>query len=141
CPVPVLTRSLAGIDTRSFTLLRTVVDRPTPFHRATENVLNPLPLTSTEVVPLPARVWSGEIAVTQGAGLTIGTREASALRIRPGGTVAPPPNSRVSSIGRPFCWSAWRPVLTLAAGTAWFMIAHVPATCGAAIDVPLSAMY
>src|SRR5215467_9195634 len=106
-----------------------------------ENVLNPLPLIATDVVPLPARMWSGESAVTVGDGLTMGTRLASALRTLTRGTVAPPPHSRVSVIGSPFCWSACRIVLILAPGTAWRMIAHAPATCGAAIDVPLSAMY
>src|SRR4029077_7243504 len=102
CDVPSLTRSLAGIDARSFTVLRTVVGLSRPFHRATENVLKPVPLTAIEVVPLPARAFSGTSAVAVGAGLTMGTREASARRIRTRGMVAALPNNLVSSIGRPF---------------------------------------
>src|SRR5215471_1529642 len=93
-----------------------------------------------DVAPLPARTLSGESVVTLGEGLTIGTNVASALRILTRGIVAVP-DSLVSWIGSPFCCSAWRIVSTLAPGTACFMIAQVPATCGAAIDVPLSAMY
>src|SRR5215467_1026118 len=93
-----------------------------------------------DVAPLPARTLSGESEVTVGEGLTMGTNVASALRILTRGIVAVPP-SLVSWIGRPFCCSAWRIVSTLAPGTACFMIAKVPATWGAAIDVPLSASY
>ena len=51
--------------------------------------------------------------------------------------VAVPP-MRVSAIGNPVSRSALRIVPTLAPGTACLSRPHVPATCGAAIDVPLS---
>ena len=54
------------------------------------------------------------------------------------GTVAVPP-VRVSAIGRPVWRSALRIVPTLAPGTASRSRPHAPATCGAAIDVPLNA--
>src|SRR6266849_1695654 len=47
----------------------------------------------------------------------------------------------VSVIGRPVFRSAPSTVLTLAPGTACLITPHAPATCGAAMDVPLSASY
>src|ERR1700674_3112583 len=47
----------------------------------------------------------------------------------------------VSVIGSPVLRSAPSTVLTLAPGTACLMMPHAPATCGEAIDVPLSAWY
>src|SRR6187551_2492104 len=46
---------------------------------------------------------------------------------------------RVSVMGRPVLRRAERTVETVAVGAACRMIAHVPATCGAAIDVPLKS--
>src|SRR5690349_11547554 len=56
------------------------------------------------------------------------------------GTVVPAPHQRVSAIGRPVERSAASTELTLAAGAACLMIAHAPATCGAAIEVPLNSL-
>src|SRR5216684_5016941 len=47
----------------------------------------------------------------------------------------------VSVIGSPVFRSAVSTVLTLAPGTACLITPHEPATCGAAIEVPLSAWY
>ena len=59
------------------------------------------------------------------------------MRMR--GAVTVPP-ALVSVTGRPVLRSAERIVETLASGTACFSTAHVPVTCGVAIDVPLSTL-
>ena len=46
--------------------------------------------------------------------------------------------NRLSVTGSPVLRSAFRMVVTLAVGTACRISAHTPATCGAAIDVPLA---
>ena len=53
------------------------------------------------------------------------------------GLVVPVP-ARGSVIGSPVLVRAWRIASTLAVGAACFRMAHAPATCGAAIDVPLA---
>src|SRR5262245_3227499 len=48
---------------------------------------------------------------------------------------------RVSVIGNPVCRKALSPVLTVMEGTGCLSRANAPATCGAAIDVPLKYSY
>src|SRR5215510_14046513 len=50
------------------------------------------------------------------------------------------PLGRVSAIIRPVDWSAARIWSTVAFGAACFSTAHVPATCGVAMEVPVAEM-
>src|SRR3954468_11545525 len=58
-----------------------------------------------------------------------------------GATTPAPKKRRSSVIDSPVERNAARIALTLAPGSACRMIAHAPATCGAALDVPLSSWY
>src|SRR5205085_2496478 len=126
-----------------FALLMNLVGRAAPFHSTTDRPMKRLPLTVSVIPPRPARVLAGERNVTTGIGLSSGTRVARASNILTRGIVGPGPRNQnlVSVIGSPVWRSAPRTVVTLAPGTACLMTAHAPATCGAAIDVPLSAWY
>src|SRR2546422_1219756 len=106
----------------------------------TENALNKAPLTVRENAALPAGTFDGNSAVAVGAGLTRGVSAANASYMRTRCAVTVPP-VRVSVTGSPVWRRAFRIVLTLAFGMACLMTAHTPATCGVAIDVPLSTLY
>jgi hypothetical protein len=139
--VPTEATSLARIDAVSFVLLITCVDRAAPFHCSCDDALKPLPVTVRVNAPDPARVEVGDNVATVGGGLEIGTSVLRASKTRTRGTVSTMPRNAnlLSVMGRPVLRSAFNKVVTLAAGTACFRMAHEPATCGAAIDVPLSA--
>jgi hypothetical protein len=94
--------------------------------------LAPLIVTPSVVFTLPT---AGVIVPMNGVS---GKRVASACRSRIRGFVtgsAP----RVSVIGTPLAWSAARIWSTVASGRAALRRAKPPATCGAAIDVPLNS--
>src|SRR5689334_10616559 len=102
-------------------------------------MLKPCPVSTTGTGATPGRIRDGDTETSAGTGFDTVTSEVSAWKILTRGTVTPPPkNSRLSVIGRPVVRSASRMVPTLAPGSACRMIAHVPVTCGAAIEVPLS---
>src|SRR5829696_6520044 len=102
-------------------------------------MLKPEPRSVSAAAVEPARTRDGATVVRTGGGLVTVTIDASAWKMLMRGTVSPPPNRRVSVIGRPVARNADRTDATLAPGAACRTIAHAPATCGAAIDVPLSS--
>src|SRR4051794_8603444 len=91
--------------------------------------LRPTPSDVT-FVPGPEKLFCTRIP------LPIMRAEAARMRIRGfGGLIAVLPSRVVIVV--PVLWSAVRTSGTVAAGLVCFMIAHAPATCGVAIDVPL----
>ncbi len=88
-----------------------------------------LPFTVNANAGPPSSVLSGAIESR------MGIRSVSAAKTRMRDLVMFAP-FRVSRIGNPVRWRTARMSPTLAFGAACFRIAHAPATCGAAIDVP-----
>src|SRR3954463_7244514 len=110
----------------------TVVGRPLPFHRTTENPSNPLPVTVSVSDGIPACAVAGDTAVTTGCGFDTGASVESASNRLTRGVVTLPP-IRASTIGGPVTRSALRTGPPPAAGTACRSRPHEPATCGVAI--------
>ena len=129
------------MDASSVVVLTTVVSFAAPFHSTTEKASNPEPVTVKEIGPRPARPLSGAIDEIEGNGCVTGTKVASARSSLMRGTVTSPKilKYRSSVTGSPVSCSASRIMLTLAVGAACLRMPHAPATCGAAIDVPLNA--
>ena len=74
-----------------------------------------------------------------GAGLFTGVNAANAWNtLIPGTVTVPLAQMRLSVTGSPVLRSAFRMAVTLAVGAACRIKAQAPATCGAAIDVPLA---
>src|SRR5688572_291704 len=140
CAVPATEKSLTGIDASRIVVLISRVVRSAPFQRTIENALNPEPITRSASGPTLARPCVGSVALMVGAGLVMGTNVASARSSRIRGTIVPPRN-RSSRISSPVVRRLSSMSETLAAVAASRSTAQAPATCGAAIDVPLSAAY
>ena len=72
CAVPETATSAVAIDARSCVLLTNVVPRSVPFHRTTEDDVNPLPFTVRLNGGAPAGDAEGASDVTTGApGVTV----------------------------------------------------------------------
>ena len=85
----------------SFVVLISRVGRLAPFHRTTENVLNPLPITVSVSGSALARACVGSVALMAGAGFVTGTNVANARSSLMRGIVEFRPRNRSSRIGRP----------------------------------------
>src|SRR4030095_15545288 len=95
--VPAAGKSLAAIVASNVVVLIERVGRFAPFHRTTEKVLNPLPITCSFNGPALARACVGFVALIAGAGLVTGTNVANARSSLMRGIVDPP-KSRPSRI-------------------------------------------
>jgi hypothetical protein len=82
---PALARSDVVMVARSWLALTNVVVRLPPFQRTTEPFTNPLPLTVSVSVALPAEALVGDRLVATGTGL------AGAVTVKVSGAEVPPP--------------------------------------------------
>src|SRR5262245_51093296 len=100
----------------------------------------PLPISFRDTGVVLARRRAGAVDVSTGTACVVGARAPRASKMLTRGIVVPTPTGRtLSVIGSPVCRSTSRINPTPAVGAAWRRIAHVPVTCGVAIDVPLYA--
>src|SRR5439155_5696658 len=113
------------------------VGRGAPFHSTVAPAPNPAPSIVTVKAAPPAAAFAGVRVVELGP-LPVPSSRSSAASRRGLGLVTVP-SGRVSVTGTPVACSAVTRSVTEAAGIAWRRAAMIPATWGAAIEVPLAA--
>ena len=137
---PTAAMSAAGMLAVRRAALTNVVERAAPFHSTVAPATKLLPSTVSVNAGPPAVAAAGVIALAIGRGAPVDVRRSSAGATWIRGLVTVPPG-RLSVTGRPVACRAETRSFTDAAGAAWCRTANAPATCGAAIEVPLAMPY
>ena len=137
---PTAPMSEAGMLAVRRVALTNVVERAAPLHSTLAPATKLLPSTISVKAGPPAVAATGVIALTLGGGAPLDVKRSSAGATWISGLVTVPPG-RLSVTGRPVACKADTRSLTDAVGAAWCRTAMAPATCGAAMEVPLAMPY